>query len=159
MGLNSKILGFVETSIDDFDIDVLESRGLTLVEFYRHGCQSCDDFEPILEQFADFNLNRCKMVRQAVTGLPGDYWTHRFPEILGEPTCILFLDGEAIGHHVGNFPKLEYMVHTFNGVINKAMIDPNNGAKWASKLIGTRFAAEGRSCLEMTRLGSHPKVD
>lgn len=152
MGVNSKILGFLETSKEEFQDDVLNRAGLTLVEFHRHNCEACIEFEPMLEQLADFNMHRWVMVRQVVTGMEGDYFAEKYG-FQGEPSIGLFVDGRYLGAHTGNAAQFSYLIQCLNTILQRAtQADPS----LLLKLTGAHFVESGPSQLRVLREATMP---
>lgn len=90
------------TTDQNFQIDVLESKGLVLVDFWAQWCRPCRALGPKLEEIADEqkeSVNIYKINIDENTKTPSAY------NVRGIPTMILFKDGEVMDQLVGNQEK------------------------------------------------------
>jgi thioredoxin 1 len=98
-----------------FDEDVLKSPVPVLVDFWAEWCGPCRAIAPVLEQIAQENAGKLKIVKLNVDENPDT--PPRFA-IRGIPTLILFKDGQAAATKVGAEPKAQL----------NAFIQPHLGA-------------------------------
>ncbi|MGB0955389.1 MAG: thioredoxin TrxA [Panacagrimonas sp.] len=85
-----------------FEEDVLKSDVPVLVDFWAEWCGPCRMVAPILEQIADENVGKLKVVKLNVDENPQ---TPPKFGIRGIPTMILFKNGEAAATQVGAMAK------------------------------------------------------
>lgn len=91
-----------KTSGDAFKNDVLESQIPVLVDFTAVWCQPCKMLEPIVKQLAEEWGEKVKVLKLDVDDSPQlamDYG------ILGVPTLMMFVSGEAVERATGFQPK------------------------------------------------------
>ena len=81
-----------------FDIDVLRSDSLVLVDFWAEWCGPCKMIAPVLEELASEYTGRVKIVKVNVDQnpeLPTKY------AVRGIPSLLLFKGGELVATEVG----------------------------------------------------------
>lgn len=81
------------TTDQSFSQDVLDSGGVTLVDFWAEWCQPCKILSPIVEEFAGDYKDKMKVFEMNVdenTETPAKY------NILSIPTLIFFKDGKRL---------------------------------------------------------------
>lgn len=86
------------TTDQSFSQDVLDSGGVTLVDFWAEWCQPCKILSPIVEEFAGDYKDKMKVFEMNVdenTETPAKY------NILSIPTLIFFKDGKPEKTMVG----------------------------------------------------------
>jgi len=87
---------------DSFSADVLQSKGLVLVDYWAEWCGPCKQIAPALEEIstemAD-SLTVAKLNIDENPATPGSYG------VRGIPTMMLFKDGEIAATKVGALPK------------------------------------------------------
>lgn len=88
----------------DFKAEVLDDKGMVLVDFYAEWCGPCKMLAPILEEVSEAIGDKLKIVKintdEAQT-LSKQY------QVMSIPTVYLFDDGEAISRFVGVKTKEE----------------------------------------------------
>lgn len=94
----------INTTDENFSRDVLDSKGLVLVDFWADWCQPCHRIAPILEEIAnEVDITVCKL------DIVANPKTMEAYEVRGLPTLILFKDGQLIGHKVGALSKAQIL--------------------------------------------------
>lgn len=87
---------------DTFKNEVMDAKGLVLVDFWAPWCGPCKMMEPIIEELSSSYRGRVKVGKLNVdenNRTAGDYG------IMSIPTLILFQDGKEINRLVGFIPK------------------------------------------------------
>lgn len=93
---------FVQLTDDTFKNEVMNAKGLVLVDFWAPWCGPCKMMEPIIEELGSSYRGRVKVCKLNVdenNRTAGDYG------IMSIPTLILFQDGKEINRLVGFIPK------------------------------------------------------
>lgn len=92
----------VDITDKDFQTEVLDHKGLVLVDFWAPWCGPCRMLAPVIEELAEEmkdTVKVCKMNVDENTQFPQKY------EIMSIPTVLLFKDGEVVETMVGLLPK------------------------------------------------------
>ena len=74
----------------NFDANVLRSRGRVLVEFFATWCPHCQRMQPLVDDVAAQTTGQCKVYQVDVDQSP-NLAAHYAPN--GFPTFLLFVDG------------------------------------------------------------------
>jgi thioredoxin 1 len=98
----------------NWDVEVLRSSELVLVDFWAEWCPPCRKLGPVIDALADEYAGRVKVVKLNVDESPDV--ASRYA-IFSIPTLLLFRGGEVIAQHVGFRPKEEL----------KAVLDTHQG--------------------------------
>ena len=85
-----------------FTDQVLDRRGLVLVEFYADWCPNCREMRPVLDQVADEFDGRARVLKVNVDEEPT---LVSLLCILAVPTLAVFRDGEVVDGIVGAVPE------------------------------------------------------
>lgn len=91
-----------ETSDTHFKVDVLEIKGLVLVDFFAPWCGPCQMLTPTLGEVADELKDIVKVVKLNIDSNPN---TPSHYGVRSIPTLILFKDGKAVSTQVGLLSK------------------------------------------------------
>ncbi|OGO04912.1 MAG: thioredoxin [Chloroflexi bacterium RBG_13_56_8] len=91
-----------EVTEDTFETEVIHAHLPILVDFWAAWCAPCRAMEPILEQLARDYESRLEIVKVNVQSDPDVAAEHGVTSI---PTILLFVDGEAKEHLVGQMPR------------------------------------------------------
>lgn len=97
-----------EIDAKEFDKEVLQTKGLVLVDFNADWCGPCQMMKPVLEEFADDN----PAVKVVGINVDDNEELTRDYAVSGIPCMILFSDGKETKRVVGvqSVKKLEKMV-------------------------------------------------
>jgi thioredoxin len=87
---------------DDFTSEVIQHKGLVLVDFWAEWCGPCKILGPILQELAENNEHKFKLIKVNVDAEPELAQQYG---IMSIPTMKLFLNGEIVGEIVGAAPK------------------------------------------------------
>lgn len=93
---------------DSFKKEILEHKGLAVVEFFATWCGHCQRFAPTWEALVKEYHGKVKMAQVDVDkneDLINEY------RISGTPTLIYFKDGEKVDTTVGEITKEEFAAH------------------------------------------------
>jgi len=83
----------IELSKENFDAEVLEAKGLVLVDFWSPKCEPCMALLPEVEAFAEKNAGRAKFCKLDTAG------NRRLAiaqKVMGLPTLVFYKDGEKV---------------------------------------------------------------
>ncbi len=94
----------VAVSDDTFKVDVLDSKGVVLVDFWAEWCGPCKMIAPALEEIAVEYKGRVTVAKVNIDDNPMSPNTYG---VRGIPTMILFKDGKPMATKVGAAPKSE----------------------------------------------------
>ncbi|MCD0443061.1 thioredoxin domain-containing protein [Glycomyces sp. A-F 0318] len=89
-----------------FTDDVLASPLPVLVEFTAEWCPPCKTIAPVLEQIADSERDRMRVVALDVDANPETTMKY---QVMGMPTLALFVSGEVVAQIVGARPRAAIM--------------------------------------------------
>ena len=87
---------------DDFEAEVIQSKKITLVDFWADWCQPCHAMAPTVEALAEEYGDRILIAKVDVDANP--MTTHKY-ELRGIPALLLFKNGELVQQIVGVQPK------------------------------------------------------
>ncbi len=91
-----------ETTDNNFQKDVLQSKGLVLVDFWAPWCAPCRQLSPIIDDIANELDGKVQVFKCNVDENPEIPSQHA---VRGIPTLMIFKDGKKIDTKVGALPK------------------------------------------------------
>ena len=94
----------VSVTDDTFKADVLDSKGMVLVDFWAEWCGPCKMIAPALEEIAAEYKGRVTVAKVNIDDNP---MSPNAYGVRGIPTMILFKDGKPAATKVGAAPKSE----------------------------------------------------
>lgn len=86
----------------NFHEEVLQSKGVVLVDVFANWCGPCKTLSPIVEEIAQEYKEKIKVGKLDVDrspNTPGKY------NILSVPTLLFFKDGQLVDQQIGLIPK------------------------------------------------------
>lgn len=107
---------FMVTNINEkqYDQEVLNSKGLVLVDFYSETCGPCKRLAPILEELSNDFEGKLKIVKINVN--ENSLISFKMG-IISVPTLVFYKDGNMIESSVGLLPK-EQLERIINEKLN-----------------------------------------
>lgn len=89
-----------------FEKDVVNSSGLSIVDFWAEWCGPCKMLAPTLDSLADEYTGRVKVFKVNVDENPN---TPAKFGVRGIPTIVFMKDGKLVDQLVGNHPKENFV--------------------------------------------------
>lgn len=87
---------------ENFESEVLNSTGITVVDFYADWCGPCRKLSPIMEEAEEDLAGKVKFTK---INTDENIETARKYQISGLPTLLVFKDGKPVERMVGLMPK------------------------------------------------------
>ena len=92
----------LEINTDNFDTEVINNSGVTVVDFFADWCGPCRKMGPILEE-VETELN--SKVKFAKINTDNNIEMAKKYQVSGLPTLMIFKGGEPVERLVGLMPK------------------------------------------------------
>jgi thioredoxin 1 len=103
----------VHLTNDSFKSEVLDAKGVALVDFWAEWCGPCKALGPTIDALADEFQGKAKIAKVDVDSnqqLAMDY------DVQSIPTLLFFKDGQLVGRHVGLAPR-DVLANKINGLM------------------------------------------
>jgi thioredoxin 1 len=96
----------LQVSDSTFDAEVLKSNIPVLVDFWAEWCTPCKMIAPILQEIADEQAGKLKVVKLNVDDAPDVAMKY---QVMSIPTLIVFKDGVEVNRLVGARGKAQLL--------------------------------------------------
>ena len=93
---------YVTLTDGNFKQEVLDAKGVVLVDFWATWCGPCRAIAPIIEQLAEEYEGRAKIAKMDVDANPTTPMQYGVRSI---PTLLFFKDGQPVDQLLGGVPK------------------------------------------------------
>jgi thioredoxin 1 len=103
---NKHIMADLNVSDATFQADVLDAKGLVLVDFWAAWCMPCQILGPVIEEIAQENKEKVSVKKLDVDA---NQQTSMKYQVMSIPTVLLFKDGEVVETFIGVQPKQVYV--------------------------------------------------
>lgn len=97
----------VNLTQDNFDSEVLESKGLVVVDFWAPWCGPCKMVSPIMDELADLYKGKVKIAKLNTDDASAVSVAQRY-RVMSIPTVFFFKDGQMVDRKVGAMSKENY---------------------------------------------------
>lgn len=94
--------GIINVTSQTWDSEVLQSKGIVMVDFWAVWCGPCRMIAPTVEELAKEYEGRIKVAKLNTDENPDIASRYK---IMGIPTIMFFKDGEKVDQIVGAVPK------------------------------------------------------
>ncbi|TAL22252.1 MAG: thioredoxin [Nitrospirae bacterium] len=94
--------GIVEVTTSTWDKEVLQDKGLVMIDFWAVWCGPCRMIAPTVEELAKEYAGKIKVAKLNTDENPDIASKYK---IMGIPTIMFFKDGQRVDQVVGAVPK------------------------------------------------------
>ncbi len=95
-------MDIINATVETFEEDVLEHKGVVLVDFWAEWCGPCKMVSPILDQMSEEYSGQIRIVK---VNVDNESPLAEFYGVSSIPTMKVFVDGEAVHQWAGAKPK------------------------------------------------------
>lgn len=88
----------LELNGDNFAEEVLESEGITVVDFWSESCEPCKELKPKIQELAERYEEEAKF---AALDIQGNRRLAIGQQVMGLPAILIYEDGEKAEHLTG----------------------------------------------------------
>ncbi len=92
----------LDVTVNTFTSEIINTTGVTLVDFWAPWCGPCRMVSPILEQIAKEQAARLRVAKVNIDENPELASNYG---VMSIPTMLIFKDGEVVDEFVGALPK------------------------------------------------------
>lgn len=96
----------VHVTDSSFKTEVLDHKGLVLVDFWAPWCGPCQMLGPVISEIAEENPDKVKVTK---VNVDEERETGMKYGIMSIPTVMLFKDGEVVESMIGLLPKESFL--------------------------------------------------
>ena len=111
-------MAVIDVDASNWEEEVLNEKGLVIVEFWHDQCHWCKVLEPVYFELAEEMKEKAKFTRLNVLASEENFHLSHEYGIMGTPTIIFFCEGRPIASIVGYQPK-EHLKHVIEDVLAK----------------------------------------
>jgi len=97
----------VVVNAGNFDAEILQAKGLILVDFWAEWCHPCKMLAPIMERIAEEYASRVKVCKLGID--ENQEIAARFG-VMSIPTVIFFKNGREVDRTIGYRPFEEFLI-------------------------------------------------
>ncbi len=105
----------LELDGDNFSEEVLESEGITVVDFWSESCEPCKELKPKFKELADKYDDDAKF---AALDIQGNRRLAIGQQVMGLPAILIYEDGEKEEHLTGDDLTIEEVEAALENYIN-----------------------------------------
>jgi len=104
----------LELDGDNFEDEVLEGEGLTVVDFWSEKCDPCMELKPKIEELEEQYEGKARF---AELNLKGNRRLAMGQQVMGLPSVLFYEDGEKVEHLSGDDLSIDDIEKTLNELL------------------------------------------